>query len=77
VKHAIVIGSVLLGIAFVTVAIVYWVTPANSLPDFFPGHRSHSTQYHGKHGLAAFLIGLGLLTFAWAQRAPKKTTPSA
>jgi heme/copper-type cytochrome/quinol oxidase subunit 3 len=77
VKRVVVIAAVVLGLAFIAVAIVYWVTPSNSLPGFFPGHRSHSTQYHGKHGLAAFLIGLGLLTFAWAQRAPKKTRRSA
>jgi len=77
VKRAIVIASILLGLAFIAVAIVYWVTPANSLPGFFPGHRSHSTQYHGKHGLAAFLLGLALLAFAWFQSAPKKTKSSA
>jgi len=66
-----------LGIALIAVAIVYWVTPANQLPDLFPGHRRYSTQYHGKHGLGAFVLGLALLGFAWIQSGPKKPTPPA
>jgi hypothetical protein len=29
-----------------------------------------------KHGIAAFLVGLALLAFAWFYSAPKKTTPA-
>jgi ammonia channel protein AmtB len=65
-----------LGILLIVVAIVYWVEPAHSLPDFFPGHE-HSTTHHTKHGIAAFLVGLALLAFAWFQSAPKKTKPAA
>jgi hypothetical protein len=77
VKRALVIGSVVLGILLIVVAIVYWVEPAKSLPGFFPGHDSHSTTHHLKHGIAAFLVGLALLAFAWFQSAPKKTKPAA
>jgi hypothetical protein len=76
VKRALVIGSVVLGILLIVVAIVYWVEPAKSLPSFFPGHE-HSTTHHLKHGIAAFLVGLALLAFAWFQSAPKKTKPAA
>ena len=58
--------TVLLGVvcaALLAVAIVYWVTPAGSLPSFFPGHLAGSTVIHVKHGvaalIAAILVGLG------------------
>ena len=60
------IATVLLAIvcaALLAVAIVYWVTPAGSLPSFFPGHLAGSTDVHVKHGvaalIAAILVGLG------------------
>jgi hypothetical protein len=67
-KHpALIIPAVVLGLVLVAIAIVYWVEPANSLPGFFPGHDAHSTTHHLKHGIAAFLLGLALLAFAWFQ----------
>jgi uncharacterized RDD family membrane protein YckC len=77
VKRALIVGSVVLGVALIVVAVVYWVEPAKSLPGFFPGHDSHSTTHHLKHGIAAFLVGLALLAFAWFQSAPTKATPAA
>jgi ammonia channel protein AmtB len=60
------IATVVLGLlcaALLAVAIVYWVTPAGSLPSFFPGHSAGSTAIHVKHGVAAIaasiLVGLG------------------
>jgi hypothetical protein len=76
-KRALVVSAVVLGIALIVVAIVYWVEPAKSLPGFFPGHEAHSTTHHLKHGIAAFLVGLALLAFAWFQSAPKKPKPAA
>jgi hypothetical protein len=76
VKRAITIAAVVLGIALIVVGIVYWAEPAKSLPGFFPGNEN-STTHHVKHGIAAFLVGLALLAFAWFYSAPKKTKPSA
>jgi hypothetical protein len=76
VKRAITIAAVVLGIALIVVGIVYWVEPARSLPGFFPGNE-HSSTHHVKHGIAAFLVGLALLAFAWFYSAPKKSTPAA
>ena len=66
------IATVLLAIAcaaLLAVAVVYWVTPAGSLPSFFPGHLAASTEIHVKHGvaalIAAILVGLG----AWLSSA--------
>ncbi len=70
-------AAVALGVALIVVAAIYWIEPAKSLPGFFPGHQSGSGHHHTKHGIAAFLLGLALLAFAWFQSAPKKTTTAA
>ena len=57
--------AVVLGIALIAVAIVYWAEPAKSLPSFFPGHQAGSGHHHVKHGIASFLVGLACLVFAW------------
>jgi hypothetical protein len=57
--------AALVGIALIAVAIVYWAEPARSLPGFFPGHEAGSGHHHVKHGIAALVVGLALLVFAW------------
>jgi uncharacterized membrane-anchored protein YitT (DUF2179 family) len=57
--------AVIVGIVLIAIAIVYWVEPAKSLPSFFPGHQTGSNHHHTKHGIAAFLVGLACLVFAW------------
>ena len=69
--------AVVLGIALVAVAAVYWAEPAGSLPSFFPGHAAGSTHHHFKHGIAAFLVGLACLAFAWFNTGPKKSAAGA
>ncbi|HUJ55357.1 MAG TPA: hypothetical protein VLW49_05150 [Gaiellaceae bacterium] len=66
------VAAVVLGIALIAVAAVYWAEPAGSLPSFFPGHAAGSTHHHAKHGIAAFLVGLACLAFAWFNTGPKK-----
>src|SRR5690242_9538453 len=66
--------SVLAGIVLIIIAIVYWVEPAKSLPGFFPGHEAGSGHHHVKHGIAAFLVGLACLVFAWFRTGPKRAT---
>ena len=58
---------VLIGAFFVVVAIIYWVSPAGSLPHFFPGFLAGSAQKHYKHGLASFIAALALFAYAWFQ----------
>jgi hypothetical protein len=71
-KHpALIVPAILLGLALIVIGIVYWAEPANSLPGFFPGNDLHSTTHHLKHGIAAFLVGLALLAFAWFQTGSK------
>jgi UDP-N-acetylmuramyl pentapeptide phosphotransferase/UDP-N-acetylglucosamine-1-phosphate transferase len=64
--------AVVLGIALIAIAVVYWVEPAGSLPSFFPGHEAGSSHHHAKHGIASFLVGLACLAFAWFNTGPKK-----
>jgi hypothetical protein len=68
--------AVVLGIALIVVAIVYWVEPAKSLPSFFPGHTAGSSHHHTKHGIAAFLVGLACFAFAWFNTGPKRSRPA-
>lgn len=69
--------AVAAGIVLIAIAIVYWVEPAKSLPGFFPGHQAGSGHHHIKHGVAAFLVGLACLAFAWFRSGPKRTTTAA
>ena len=66
--------AILVGIALIAIAAVYWAEPARSLPSFFPGHEAGSSHHHVKHGIAAFFVGLACLAFAWFNSGPKKST---
>src|SRR5579864_4653623 len=65
--------AVVVGIALIAIAIVYWAEPAKSLPSFFPGHQAGSSHHHTKHGIASFLVGLACFAFAWFNTGPKKS----
>jgi hypothetical protein len=62
------------GIILIAIAAVYWALPAKSLPGFFPGHQAGSNHHHVKHGIAAFLVGLACLVFAWFRTGPARST---
>ncbi len=66
------IVALVVGVVLIVIAIVYWVEPAGSLPSFFPGHEAGSSHHHAKHGIAAFLVGLACLVFAWFKTGPKR-----
>jgi len=69
--------AVVIGTVLIVIGIVYWALPARSLPSFFPGHQAGSNHHHVKHGIAAFLLGVACLVFAWFRTGPKRTTPTA
>jgi hypothetical protein len=54
-----------LGIAFLVIAGIYFVTPAESLPSFFIGHEAGVTRVHTKHGLVSGAAGVLLLAAGW------------
>lgn len=64
-------AAVVAAVVLFVIAIVYWAEPAKSLPGFFPGRQAGSTHHHVKHGIAAFLVGLACLAFAWFRSGPK------
>ena len=69
--------AVILGIALIVVGIVYFAEPAKSLPSFFPGHQAGSTHHHTKHGIAAFLVGVACLVYAWFNTGGTRTSRTA
>lgn len=64
-------GGAVLGIIFVALAVYYWMTPAGSLPMFFPGYIAGDTAVHVKHGVASLILGLACFIFAWFGTAKK------
>lgn len=69
-RPTLVIPAVLAALVLLVIAVVYWVDTASSLPSFFPGHEAGSAHHHVKHGLAAAILALGCLIFAWFQTGP-------
>ena len=74
-SRALIVPAVVLGILLIVVAVVYWIDSAKDLPSFFPGHDAGSSTVHVKHGIAALVLGLGCLVFAWFQTGPKAAAP--
>jgi hypothetical protein len=70
-SRALIVAAVILGLILIVVAVVYWIDSAKDLPSFFPGHDAASSTVHVKHGIAALVLGLGCLVFAWFQTGPK------
>jgi hypothetical protein len=65
--------GIVLGIAFVALAAVYWTTPANALPSFFPGYDPALSVIHFKHGLGALIVGAALLVWVWFRTGKKSS----
>ena len=74
-KKLLPVGLILVGLAFLALAIYYWVTPAGSLPHGFPGYEAGSTHVHLKHGLAALLLAVGSGTLAWFSSGKQSSEP--
>jgi hypothetical protein len=66
-SRPVIAGAIVLGIVLILLAFLYWIDQAKSLPSFLPGHESGSNHHHIKHGIAAFLVGVACLVFAWFQ----------
>jgi hypothetical protein len=72
-RRALVAAALAVAVVLIVVAVVYWAEPAKSLPSFFPGHQAGSAHHHVKHGIAALLLGLAVLAFAWFRSGPKRS----
>lgn len=65
--------GVIVGILFVVLAGMYWITPAKSLPTFIPGYEAGVINKHFKHGIGALGLGLACFAFAWFQSGKKSS----
>jgi hypothetical protein len=74
-SRALTLLAVLAAVALIAVAVVYWAEPAGSLPSWWPGYAAHSGHHHTKHGIAAFLLGLACLAYAWFQTGKRPAEP--
>jgi hypothetical protein len=54
-----------LGLALIVVAAMYFLMPADQLPSFFPGHQAGLMRIHYKHGLVSGAAGVLLLAIGW------------
>ena len=70
-RPALIIPAVIAGLALLALAVLYFVDSASALPSFIPGHQAGSAHHHIKHGIAAALLGVGCLIFAWFQTGPR------
>ena len=61
-------GAVVVGLACLALAGMYWFVPAGSLPTFAPGFVEGSTHVHVKHGVIFLILALVLLGFAYTKR---------
>ena len=73
-RRLLVVLAIVVGVALIVIAAVYWAEPAKSLPSFFPGHQAGSSHHHVKHGIASFLVGLACLVFAWFNTGSKRSS---
>lgn len=56
---------VIVGIALLVVAGIYFVTPADTLPSFFPGHEAGVMRVHMKHAIVSGAAGVVFLVLGW------------
>jgi hypothetical protein len=76
-RRQLIVPALAAGLLLVALAVLYWVEPAKSLPSFIPGHEAGSSHHHVKHGIAAFLLGLACLVFAWFQTGENRARTAA
>jgi hypothetical protein len=75
-RRNLIVPAIVLALLFLALAGLYVAEPAKSLPAFIPGHESGSGHHHVKHGLAALVVALGCLAFAWFQSGPSQQRPA-
>ena len=66
-------ACLVVAVACVIVAVVYFSKTADALPGFFPGHQTGSAHHHTKHGIAFVALAILALIGAWFTTAPAKT----
>ncbi len=70
-RRMLVILGLAAGVVLLVIAAVYFITPASSLPHFFPGYSAAlGAHVHYKHGIAALLLSLAAFALAWFSSGP-------
>jgi drug/metabolite transporter (DMT)-like permease len=70
--------AAIVGLALIVVGVIYIAFNEHDIPSFFPGHVSHpASHHHVKHGIAAILLGLACLAFAWFRTGPRERPASS
>ena len=69
-RRNLILPAIVIGLAFIALAVLYFAEPAHSLPSIVPGHEAGSNHHHVKHGIAAFVVGLAFFVLAWFQTGP-------
>lgn len=69
-NRSLIVPAVVIGIALLALAVLYFVSTADALPSFIPGHEAGSSHHHVKHGVAAAIVAVGCFVFAWFQSGP-------
>lgn len=69
-RNPLVPAAIVIGLVLIAVGVIYFVDTASALPSFFPGHSAGSSHHHVKHGIAALVVGVACLLFAWFQTGP-------
>ncbi len=54
-----------LAIICLIAAVIYFVTPAGSLPTFMPGYEAASQHLHMKHAIVAVVAAIILFLIGW------------
>jgi hypothetical protein len=66
-RPQLILPAIVVGLALLALAILYFVDTASALPSFIPGHEAGSSHHHVKHGIAALALAIGAFVFAWFQ----------
>ncbi len=51
-------AAILVGVLLLAAAVIYFITPAGSLPGLLPGHEAGVTTPHTKHGILALALAV-------------------
>ncbi len=71
-NRPLIMAAIVVGIVFLGLSVLYFITPAASLPSFLPGFEPGVAAVHTKHGIGALIVALALFAFAWFRGGPRR-----
>ncbi len=70
-KKLILTIDIILIVLLLIAAALYFTRPVNQLPHWFPGYAANVSRVHFKHGLAALILAIGGVVYAWFLTGPQ------